>query len=422
MLLRAVDLGSGNAAGHLGFMYLEGEGVEANNETAFSYFERGSTALNPLSVNGKGLAYLHGYGVPRDAAKAQACFESAAEAGNADAQNNLGEMYFAGEVGEPDYASAIKYFTMAAASGHLLAQYNLAKMYLSAIGVRRQCVLGAGWLKLVVERGEWERLIDEAYEDVAAQRYDDAFVKYLVASETGCETAQSNAAYLLDNALVTLPEGFAMSGDRLAYMLYIRAANQGHVPARVKVGDFVYNGRGVSKPDPVAAAAIYHVADMEHSPEAMFNLGYMHAHSIGVDKDFFLAKRFYDKALAATADAKLPVTFAMWELYALMTFESLEHTWSHIDELAAEQWRAIVEGDLSPRTVYWLGIAACFFAGIAFSIIQGRRLAGRRTRQQGSRTEPPDQQQPPQPPPPPQPQPQPPQQPPQPPHQERLLP
>lgn len=31
--------------------------------------------------------------------------------------------------------------------------------------------------------------------------------------------------------------------------------------------------------------------------QALFNLGYMHEHGIGVEKDLFLAKRYYDDAL-----------------------------------------------------------------------------------------------------------------------------
>lgn len=47
----------------------------------------------------------------------------------------------------------------------------------------------------------------------------------------------------------------------------------------------------------------------------MFNLAFMHQQGLGLPKDLFLAKRYYDEALAADADAALPVTLALTGLW-----------------------------------------------------------------------------------------------------------
>ncbi len=45
------------------------------------------------------------------------------------------------------------------------------------------------------------------------------------------------------------------------------------------------------------AASCYNAAARLSNPQAMFNLGYMHEYGIGLKKDLFLAKRYYDNAL-----------------------------------------------------------------------------------------------------------------------------
>lgn len=54
-----------------------------------------------------------------------------------------------------------------------------------------------------------------------------------------------------------------------------------------------------------------------HSFEAMFNLGYMYHHGLGVPKpDPFLAKRYYDQALATHASSSYAVYLSLAHLYA----------------------------------------------------------------------------------------------------------
>ncbi|KAI9208523.1 uncharacterized protein BJ171DRAFT_489184 [Polychytrium aggregatum] len=73
------------------------------------------------------------------------------------------------------------------------------------------------------------------------------------------------------------------------------------------------NKRG--RPDYQRAALYYQVAaDIEASSVAMFNLGRMYECGIGVEKDYHLAKRYYDRAMDTNPHAYLPATLALMKL------------------------------------------------------------------------------------------------------------
>ena len=50
------------------------------------------------------------------------------------------------------------------------------------------------------------------------------------------------------------------------------------------------------------------------SAQALWNLGWMHENGVGIDKDFHLAKRFYDQALETNKEAYLPVKMSLFTL------------------------------------------------------------------------------------------------------------
>lgn len=64
--------------------------------------------------------------------------------------------------------------------------------------------------------------------------------------------------------------------------------------------------------DVIATSRVPHV-------QAMFNLGVMHHFGDGLDEDLHLAKRFYDMALGASADAYVcqPLLCFVFLLHAL---------------------------------------------------------------------------------------------------------
>ena len=100
--------------------------------------------------------------------------------------------------------------------------------------------------------------------------------------------------------------------EKRSLMLYTRAADQGLGHSRLKVGDYNFYGRGKSI-DLDAAGDHYRMAAEEGgSSQAFFNLGWMHQHGVGLEKDKFLAKRYFDQAIEANPmEATLPSSIAL---------------------------------------------------------------------------------------------------------------
>lgn len=74
-----------------------------------------------------------------------------------------------------------------------------------------------------------------------------------------------------------------------AFVYWGRAAVQGYSAAQVKLGDYHYYGLGTAV-DYEQAALHYRLASDQHqNAQAMFNLGYMHEHGLGMHQvNFFM--------------------------------------------------------------------------------------------------------------------------------------
>lgn len=321
---KAYELGASGGAYHLGHIYNHGIGVEANNATAFTYLQEAATEGNTQAVNELAFMHLHGRGTPRDVRQATTLFQNAAKQGNMEAFYNLGVLHMQGQgvsrtSRDPEYEVAHGYFQVAAHQGHTVASHKLGHMSLHGIGTTRSCKSAVDSFKLVAERGPWDRLLAAAFADFKNQDYDAAFLKYAVMAQQGYEIAQHNAAYLLDYGYLTPLFALTPTPDEpetaaVAMRLYKLAALQGNVDANLKIGDFYYYGKGGHAVDFARASAHYSLASKRSNAQAMFNLGFMYEHGIGVDQDFYLAKRFLDKAKEAHSDAHVPVTLALWKL------------------------------------------------------------------------------------------------------------
>jgi SEL1 protein len=213
-------------------------------------------------------------------------------------------------------------------------------MTVAGLGTTANCALGVGYLKSVVERGDWnDPTIEWAQEFHRRGDIESALLFYMFAAERGIEIAQTNAAYIIDKGLYTF--GGANKGRlfheevdpyEAALILWNRAANQGNVDARVKMGDYHFYGLGLAvgksnksskstdqtsesvskssgngqlqdivnkfvnifappfflkdalirEPQFEKAALYYQVAADEYSALAQWNMGYMHENGIGV--------------------------------------------------------------------------------------------------------------------------------------------
>jgi SEL1 protein len=311
------------AAGYLGWMFLRGEGMEQSFSKAKIWFTRGISNGDALSQYSLGLMYLEGHGVDPDVAKAIDYLSAAADQDLPLAETSLGMLF----LDQGDVFTAGKYFDLAIRSNHIEAYYYLAEMNELGVGRDRSCRNAAFFYKIVAEKAEaiWSSLAEaaNAYEEGETDR---ALIGYLMAAEQGSEDAQANVAWLLDQSqprrsllsrLVSAvnPSTTKVSNAALALIHWTRSAKQQNIDSLVKMGDYHLQGFG-TEASPENAAACYQAASESppKSAQAMWNLGWMHENGVGIEKDFHLAKRFYDLALVTNREAYVPVQLSLFRL------------------------------------------------------------------------------------------------------------
>ncbi|EJS42675.1 hrd3p [Saccharomyces arboricola H-6] len=133
-----------------------------------------------------------------------------------------------------------------------------------------------------------------AFAELISDRSEVALWAYSQLAEQGYETAQVSAAYLMYQLPYEFEDPPRTTTPRktLAISYYTRAFKQGNIDAGVVAGDIYYQMQNYSK-----AIALYQGAALKYSIQAIWNLGYMHENGLGVNKDFHLAKRYYDQVL-----------------------------------------------------------------------------------------------------------------------------
>uniref|UniRef100_A0AC35U1L7 Protein sel-1-like protein 1 n=1 Tax=Rhabditophanes sp. KR3021 TaxID=114890 RepID=A0AC35U1L7_9BILA len=308
-----------NSVAYLGRMYLEGTRVTPqNNLTAFNYFKKAAGQGNVYAYTSLGYMYLFGRGVNVDYKKALKLFAIAVEqSSHPEAQMYLGYMnlkglavvnksYFAGIT--RDFAVATKHFQQAGTSGSIQAFYWMAQMYTHGLGVGRKCETAVDLMKVVVERGKWGSNFHTAYNFYKNGQILESITQYLLYADAGYDQGQSNAAFIMDKNYEANATG--LFDPKNILQMWKRSAEQNNADARIKLGDYLYYGKGTEKNFKDAAAHYKIAAEKFLNSGARFNLGYMHEHGIGLPKDLHLAKRYYDSALEVNSDAILPVTLA----------------------------------------------------------------------------------------------------------------
>lgn len=319
-----LDKLASKAAGHIGLMYLRGEGVEQNFANALTWFKRGVENGDALCQHEMGLMYLHGYGVPQDAYRASSFFKAAAEQDLPASETRLGALF----LDQGDVATATRYFELAARWGWMEAYYYLAEMANNGVGRQSHCGVAAAYYKMVAEKAE---VIHSAFaESNAAYEAGDqegALIPAMMAAEQGYEHAQANVAYVLDerrslfslNALLPWAQKTRttlLRNAALALIYWTRSAKQGNIDSLVKMGDYYLHGTGAALDVDKASTCYHNAAEVHHSAQAYWNLGWMHENGIAVQQDFHMAKRYYDLALETNEEAYLPVKLSLLKLRA----------------------------------------------------------------------------------------------------------
>ncbi|KAJ2687221.1 ERAD-associated protein [Coemansia spiralis] len=292
------------AAGMMGIMSWRGEGLAADTAVALRWLNIGASMGHATSLNALGMMYQSGVQVTKDTERATELFKQAAEK-----QHQGGQVNYALAVMEKTPEVAMTNFKAAAENGHILAHYYVAGFHSTAMaggGGEASCRMAVASYRFVAEKADWlHSPIPDAIDAAMRGDLEAATLGYMRAAEMGYDVGQLNAALLLEQAGGGAL--FASAGDyeRQALVYWTRAANQNVADARTKQGDAYYFGRGVQRSYEKAAAAYTLAARTEASGLAMWSLGWMYEHGIGVGQNFHLAKRWYDQSLEANDAGRL---------------------------------------------------------------------------------------------------------------------
>jgi len=193
----------------LGLMYMEGQGVQVDNQEACFWWEKAAANGHVSAQCNIGVMYEHGDGVVQSHSEAMKWYLLAAEQGDVTAQYNLGRLYEDSENIDQDYSIAREWYGKAAEQGDLDACYHLGLLY---------------------ENEEWNE-----------QDYEIAFEWYLRAAEMDHVAAQYNLAGLYE-------AGMGVDQDsQAAFKWYKMAAIRGDADAQLQLGNMYSEGNGIRK-------------------------------------------------------------------------------------------------------------------------------------------------------------------------------
>ena len=155
------------AQNNLGYMYLNGIGVEKDFKKAFHWYRKSATQGVAEAQHSLGFIYAEGLGTAAVPTLALKWYRLAAEQGLSQAQFNLAYMHENSIGIRRDDEEVLKWYTAAAQQGNLVAQNKLGNMYLSGNGTGIDLLQAYAWFGVAVAGGYEQAL--SAREAIAVQ-------------------------------------------------------------------------------------------------------------------------------------------------------------------------------------------------------------------------------------------------------------
>ncbi len=151
-LIQAKD-GSPEAQAWLGSLYANGEGVDADDKNALSWYEKAAEQGNSMAQANVGAMYYMGQGTSKNVDKAIKWLSTAAENGDVNGLFNLAVIYTKGEDVEKNSERAAELYQQASEQGHYPSQSRLGYMYAHGQGVKKDRIKAYLWLSLAAQHG-----------------------------------------------------------------------------------------------------------------------------------------------------------------------------------------------------------------------------------------------------------------------------
>ena len=289
----------GEALVELGYRLEKGHDFDQDYGKAMELYTLAGAEGNSTAMNNIGWLYLNGLGVNRNLKAAVEWFEKAAQYDNTRAMINLGnicEGYGRDDESNPDYKGAMKWYTKATQLGDQKAKLNLGNLYHYGHGVRKNYRKAAEIYKELAMSGYTEGYF---YMGLYFQKgfhfkqnYDAARYFYEMGAAANDSLSMMNLGAMYGKGL-----GVEVDHQKALYW-YIEAGKRGDTLAYVNIGWFFETGRAV-KQDYKLAIDWYKKGAEAREPHAMNNLGAMYERGLGVKKDQKKAEYWYAKAKKA---------------------------------------------------------------------------------------------------------------------------
>jgi len=257
--------------------------AKKNVKIAIEYLQRANNSAKALNT----LGYMNYYGIgfPVNSKKAFENFKLAAEKGNLDGMNNAAIFFLTGEQTKPDTNKALLNLQAAAVADFAPAQFNLAILNLYGVGVKSACRPALLLFQHVIEKSHYSKLIEKALHFYKSGDLQGAYLSYAKASVLGFESAQLSAGYMW----ASKGTGFKCKGnkDQCAGAYYLQAAlNYKNDWAYLKLGELLYERQEYQE-------AFKYYSLGKSQAEAVFAIGYMYEHGLGVEPDYQKARQLY---------------------------------------------------------------------------------------------------------------------------------
>nr|XP_046248204.1 protein sel-1 homolog 3 isoform X2 [Scatophagus argus] len=285
---RAAQMKDPSAMYDYAILLMKGQGVKKNYTRGFQLLKKAAAMGSINALNG--LGWYHGT-ILNDHKNAVKYFEQAARNGSDDGMFNLGIYYLNGKnpnSPQRNETAAFQQFLNASRFGHVAASVEVA-WYLSTgslEGVSRDVEKAVIMLKTVCEQnGHLGFMIREGLQAYLRDSWQEAFVKYVLAAETGLGLAQSNVAHLCEVNEVN----FSHDCQR-RYLNHSILNYDPHPAALLKMGDYYYYCSSSMRQDSLSLGMynLVVLAQQGHilplSFHALFNVSHHDEQDIVVEK------------------------------------------------------------------------------------------------------------------------------------------
>ena len=382
---KAAEQGNGYAQASLYKHYVNGIGVEEDEDVALEWLEKAveQEIAEALFEYGEyyadekekvvylkkaaeknhneamyklGECYCNGIGVSIDKAEAYKWYRKAAEQGHTESQNMVGRYLEEGWANvTKNEKEAVEWYRKAAEQGESDAQYNLACCLASGQGVVEDKAEAYKWYRKAAEQGLADaqnmvgRYLQEGLGGISKDEYE-AVEWYRKAAEQGDEAAQ----YFLADCYFN---GIGVAEDKVkAYKWYRKAAEQGNAEAQNWVGGYLQEGLGGIEKDEEEAIIWFRKAAEQDLADAQCNLADCLLYGQGIAEDKVEAYKWYRKAAEkGIAEAQNMVGRYFGEGWANVTKNEKEAVeWYR---KAAEQGYDVAQHHLGEYLFYGKGIA-----------------------------------------------------------------